>query len=72
MPEEDLARSDGAAERLGLSRSEYLRRLIAGQPDVPVRKLVLADLDRFARGTADLGDPEAMRGAWERARALAG
>jgi hypothetical protein len=64
VPDDDLARLDRAAERQGLSRSDYLRRLIAGQPDVPARKLELADLRKFAAATADLHDPDVMRGAW--------
>ena len=64
VPQEDLARLDRLAERLGVSRSDYLRQVIAGQRDLSARKLTLADLDRFAQATADLNDPDVMRGAW--------
>jgi hypothetical protein len=64
VPEEDLARVDRIAERLGVSRSDYLKQVIAGQRDVPGRKVTLADLERFAEVAADLNDPEVMRGAW--------
>jgi hypothetical protein len=64
VSEEDLARLDRAAERAGLSRAEYLRRLIAGQVAVPAQPLTLADLQEFTRATPDLGDPDVMRGAW--------
>ncbi|MDR0593062.1 MAG: ribbon-helix-helix protein, CopG family [Bifidobacteriaceae bacterium] len=64
VPEEDVARLDRAAERLGLSRADYLRQLIAGARELPARRVTLADLDRFAAATPDLGDPDVMRQAW--------
>jgi hypothetical protein len=65
VPEVDVARLDRLAERHGLSRSDFLRQVIAGQRDVAPRRLTLADLERFAQITEDLNDPEIMRGAWE-------
>jgi hypothetical protein len=61
---EDLARIDAHAARLGLSRTEYLRRRLhqdAGRPATPV---TADDLRAFTARFADLDDPEVMRQAW--------
>jgi hypothetical protein len=63
VPEHVLAAIDVAARRLGLSRSEYLRRrLTALSGEGPV---TTEDLDRFAETFRDLADPDLMRRAWE-------
>jgi hypothetical protein len=63
IPEHVLAAIDVAARRLGLSRSEYLRRrLTALTSEGPV---TTDDLDRFADTFSDFADPELMRRAWE-------
>jgi plasmid stability protein len=64
IPDEVLAAIDVRAARLGLSRTEYLRRRLAqdaaaGQGHVEVR-----DLKRFADTFADLADPSVMEQAW--------
>ncbi len=64
VPDEVIAAIDATAKRLGLSRTEYVRRQLAaaattGQP------VTLDDLTRFASVFADLGDPEVMRDAWQ-------
>jgi hypothetical protein len=64
VPAEDLARIDVHAARLGLSRSEYLRRRLRQDPARPVGPVTAADLQRFASRFADLGDPEVVRRAW--------
>jgi hypothetical protein len=64
VPAEDLARIDALAARLGLSRTEYLRRRLRQEAARPVGPVSAADLERFASRFADLGDPEAMRRAW--------
>lgn len=64
VPPEDLARIDAHAARLGLSRTEYLRRRLhqdAARPDMPV---TAADLEAFASRFSDLGEPEILRQAW--------
>ena len=51
VPAEDLARIDGHAARLGLSRTEYLRRRLAerGQPRAPsVPDLIIAAIAESA------------------------
>jgi hypothetical protein len=64
VPVEDLARIDAHAARLGLSRTEYLRRRLRQEAARPVGPVTTADLHKFAARFADLGDPEVMRRAW--------
>lgn len=63
VPEEDLTRIDEQA-RLGLSRSEYLRRRILSEASRSGLTVVRADLDRFAALSGDLADDDVMRSAW--------
>lgn len=60
-----LAAIDAKAQRVGLSRNEYLRRQLAQDAAIPMQKCTLEDLRRFAETFADLDDPEVMRKAWE-------
>jgi len=60
VPEEDLARIDEHAARMGLSRGEYLRRAIAqdaARASAPLTR------DQFAK-FANLADDDLMRDAW--------
>lgn len=57
---DDVARIDELAERLGLSRNEYLRRLISRDAARSNQWVSVADLAKFA----DLADDEIMRDAW--------
>lgn len=52
---------DANAQRAGVTRAEYLRRVLAEQRG---RALTREQLDRFAERTADLGNPEVMTAAW--------
>jgi Ribbon-helix-helix protein, copG family len=61
---EDLARIDAHAARMGLSRTEYLRRRLRQDAARPVGPVTVADLERFSSRFAGLGDPELMRRAW--------
>lgn len=61
VPDEVLAALDANAQRAGLTRAEYLRRVLAEQQGPAVTR---AQLNRFAERTADLGDPEVMAAAW--------
>jgi hypothetical protein len=61
---EDLAMIDDNAVRLGISRSEYLRRTIEQEARRSKRKVTVQDLKDFAERYADLDDEEIMRGAW--------
>ncbi|MDR1294125.1 MAG: ribbon-helix-helix protein, CopG family [Bifidobacteriaceae bacterium] len=64
VSKDDLARLDRVAERVGLSRAEYLRRLIAEQVEAPAKDLTVGDLHQFTQATIDLDNPDVMRGAW--------
>jgi hypothetical protein len=64
VPDEVLAVIDRRAAGLGLSRSEYLRRLLsqeAGRSEVPV---TVADLQRLSYLARDLDHPDVMNQAW--------
>ena len=59
-----VAGLDEQARRAGLSRTEYLRRMLtreAGRGETPV---TVQDLSRFADTFADLGDATVMGEAW--------
>ncbi len=62
VPERVLAALDTNARRLGLSRSEYIRRRLA--TEAPGDTVTAEDLVRFADTLADLDDPEVMSEAW--------
>jgi len=63
LPEHVIAAIDANAQRLGLSRNEYLRRRLG--VEIPPRpRVTVEDLKRFAEAFADLKDPEIMAKAW--------
>jgi hypothetical protein len=64
VPDEDLARIDEHAARLGLSRGEYLRRQIMQDAARSRGAVTLEDFERFAELAADLLDEDVMRDAW--------
>jgi len=64
VPPEDLARIDAHAARLGLSRTEYLRRRLHQEARRPGAPVTTSDLDAFAARFGDLGDHDVMRQAW--------
>lgn len=64
VAEDDLARIDERATRLGLSRGEYLRRRITQDASREERHLTVADLQRAAALSQDLLDDDVMRDAW--------
>jgi len=64
VPEDVVAAIDLEAKRVGLSRSEYLRRKLA-QEAAGVRKLSPADFADLAEIGHDLLDPEFVARAWE-------
>ncbi len=63
LPEHVVAAIDANAQRLGLSRNEYLRRQL-GTEARPHATVTVADLQRSAEVFADLDDPDVMSGAW--------
>jgi hypothetical protein len=64
VPEDVIAAIDEKAQRLGLSRSEYLRRALARERDAESLAVSVSDLANFAETFADLDDPDVMGGAW--------
>jgi plasmid stability protein len=65
VPDEVIAALDARATRLGLSRSEYLRRRLAQEAMSSTQPMTAAHLAAFAETFGDLADPELMKGAWE-------
>ena len=66
LPTEHMAMArDARAARLGLSRSEYLRRRLAQELASTAESVSVEHLDAFAQTFADLADPKQMKGAWE-------
>ena len=64
VPDNVVAALDAHAARLGLSRSEYVRRRLAQDAATPGAPVSVDDLARFAGTFADLADPDVMSGAW--------
>jgi hypothetical protein len=56
---------DANARRLGLSRTEYLKRQLAQAAVRPTQPSTQADLEWFGDAFADLADPAVMAKAWE-------
>ena len=64
VPDDVIAALDAHAERLGLSRSEYVRRRLAQDAAVSGSAVSVQDLARFAEVFGDLADPDVMSQAW--------
>jgi hypothetical protein len=66
VPDDVLAAIDADAGRLGLSRSEYLRRTLtqAASRASGVVTTTVEDLARFGTLFADLAEDDVMRQAW--------
>jgi plasmid stability protein len=64
VPDEVVAAVDARASRLGLSRSEYVRRRLAQDAASAAVVVTEQDLAQFADVFADLGDPAVMSQAW--------
>jgi hypothetical protein len=65
VPDDVVAAIEAKAKRLGLSRTEYLRRQMARVATSGGVEVTVESLRQFAATFADLGDPDVMRGAWE-------
>ena len=65
VPDDVAAAVDAHASRLGLSRSEYVRRRLAQDAAVQESAVTVADLAAFTDLFGDLADPDAMSRAWE-------
>ena len=64
IPDEVIAAIDARAKRVGLSRTEYLRRALERERVDGTGPVTVDHLERVASLTADLDDPEVMSGAW--------
>lgn len=64
IPDEVIAAIDARAKRVGLSRTEYLRRTLDRERAGSAEPVTVEHLDRIASLAADLDDPEVMSGAW--------
>jgi uncharacterized protein (DUF2384 family) len=67
VAEADLERIDARAKRLGLSRSDYLRRRIVQEAASSDESLDVSVLRRAAELSRDLLDGDVMGGAWSSA-----
>ena len=65
VPDEFIAALDTRAARLGLSRSEYVRRRLAQDAATPDSPVSVEDLARFADTFGDLADQDVMTQAWK-------
>jgi hypothetical protein len=64
MPEAVLAAIDARAKRVGLSRTEYLRRAFEREHAHATGPITAAQLEQAAALAGDLEDPDVMSGAW--------
>jgi plasmid stability protein len=65
IPDDVLSAIDSRAAKLGISRSEYVRRRLAQDAVVAGATVSVADLRAFNRDFADLADADMMIKAWE-------
>lgn len=65
VPDDVIAALEAHARRLGLSRTEYVRRRLAQDAAVPESAVSTGDLARFAAAFGDLADPDVMSQAWQ-------
>jgi plasmid stability protein len=64
VPDDVIAALDAHAGRLGLSRSEYVRRRLAQDAATPGSPVTVEDLTRFTEIFGDLADSDVMSQAW--------
>ena len=64
VPENVIALLEQRARHLGLSRTEFLRRMLARESVDRTAHGTVDDWRAFAERHADLGDPEVMQQAW--------
>lgn len=65
VPDDVLAALDLLSTRLGLSRTEYIRRRLAQDAHTARISVTTSDWRRFADAYRDLGDASVMDRAWE-------
>lgn len=64
FPAQDLVVLDEHAARLGISRTEYLRRLLQQEARRAASAVTVADLEKFSQAFSDLSDDDLMSHAW--------
>jgi hypothetical protein len=64
VPDDVLIAIDAKAKRVGLSRSEYLRRTLDRERVQDAAPVTVQQLRRVASLLSDLDDPVVMDGAW--------
>jgi len=64
FPAEDLALLDEHAARLGISRTDYLRRRLQQEARRVTKRVTAADLMALSRSIPDLGKDDVMTDAW--------
>ncbi|HSV67282.1 MAG TPA: ribbon-helix-helix protein, CopG family [Mycobacteriales bacterium] len=64
VPDNVVAALDAHAGRLGLSRSEYVRRRLTQDAAASSSPVSIGDLARFADVFDDLADPDVTTQAW--------
>jgi plasmid stability protein len=65
VPDDVVAALEARARRLGLSRTEYVRRRLAQDAAASDSPVTTSDLARFADTFGDLADPDVMSQAWQ-------
>jgi hypothetical protein len=65
VPDDVIAAVDAHAGRLGLSRSEYVRRRLAQDAATFTSPVSTQDLAWFSEAFGDLADPDVMSRAWQ-------
>lgn len=65
VPENVLAGLDSRASKLGLSRSEYIRRQLAQDAARVDSSVSVGDLQAFGSTFSDLNEPDVMTQAWQ-------
>lgn len=64
VPDDVLAAIDTKAKRVGVSRTEYLRRALARERVPSSGPITVEQLERVACLAADLDDSDVISGAW--------
>jgi hypothetical protein len=64
VPDDVLAAIDAKAKRVGLSRTEYLRRTLERDHAHDSGPVTVEQLERMSALAADLDDPAVMSDAW--------
>lgn len=64
IPDDVIAAVDVKAQRLGLSRDNYLGRVLVREHNIQSSEVSVDDLADFAHTFVSLDDPEVMNHAW--------